>query len=321
MPLLQAEDVKAYYVTRAGTVRAVDGVNLEVDSDTVLGVAGESGCGKSTLINVLMMNVRPPLRFLGGKVVLNGLTISEMERERLKRDVWGKLVALVPQAALNALMPTMRVRDFVIDVVREHQELPEKEIVDMARKRFEELGLPPSALDLYPHELSGGMRQRAVIAVATLLNPKLLLADEVTSALDVSTQRQVLELLMDLRRRRFISSIVFVTHDIAVLRQIADEIAIMYAGKIVEKAPTEDIILDPLHPYTAALVNSVLTPEPEVRRRGLSYLPGEPPSLINPPPGCRFHPRCPKAMSICSKEEPKLVKASGGRKVACHLYG
>ncbi|MEM1910040.1 MAG: ABC transporter ATP-binding protein, partial [Thermofilaceae archaeon] len=313
MPLLQAEDVKAYYVTRAGTVRAVDGVNLEVDSDTVLGVAGESGCGKSTLINVLMMNVRPPLRFLGGKVVLNGLTISEMERERLKRDVWGKLVALVPQAALNALMPTMRVRDFVIDVVREHQELPEKEIVDMARKRFEELGLPPSALDLYPHELSGGMRQRAVIAVATLLNPKLLLADEVTSALDVSTQRQVLELLMDLRRRRFISSIVFVTHDIAVLRQIADEIAIMYAGKIVEKAPTEDIILDPLHPYTAALVNSVLTPEPEVRRRGLSYLPGEPPSLINPPPGCRFHPRCPKAMSICSKEEPKLVKASGGR--------
>lgn len=321
MPLLQAEDVKAYYVTRAGTVRAVDGVNLEVDSDTVLGVAGESGCGKSTLINVLMMNVRPPLRFLGGKVVLNGLTISEMERERLKRDVWGKLVALVPQAALNALMPTMRVRDFVIDVVREHQELPEKEIVDMARKRFEELGLPPSALDLYPHELSGGMRQRAVIAVATLLNPKLLLADEVTSALDVSTQRQVLELLMDLRRRRFISSIVFVTHDIAVLRQIADEIAIMYAGKIVEKAPTEDIILDPLHPYTAALVNSVLTPEPEVRRRGLSYLPGEPPSLINPPPGCRFHPRCPKAMSVCSKEEPKLVKASGGRTVACHLYG
>ncbi|MEM1632488.1 MAG: ABC transporter ATP-binding protein [Thermofilum sp.] len=321
MPLLQAEDVKAYYVTRAGTVRAVDGVNLEVDSDTVLGVAGESGCGKSTLINVLMMNVRPPLRFLGGKVVLNGLTISEMERERLKREVWGKLVALVPQAALNALMPTMRVRDFVIDVVREHQELPEKEIVDMARKRFEELGLPPSALDLYPHELSGGMRQRAVIAVATLLNPKLLLADEVTSALDVSTQRQVLELLMDLRRRRFISSIVFVTHDIAVLRQIADEIAIMYAGKIVEKAPTEDIILDPLHPYTAALVNSVLTPEPEVRRRGLSYLPGEPPSLINPPPGCRFHPRCPKAMSICSKEEPKLVKASGGRTVACHLYG
>ncbi|MEM1929105.1 MAG: ABC transporter ATP-binding protein [Thermofilaceae archaeon] len=321
MPLLQAEDVKAYYVTRAGTVRAVDGVNLEVDSDTVLGVAGESGCGKSTLINVLMMNVRPPLRFLGGKVVLNGLTISEMERERLKRDVWGKLVALVPQAALNALMPTMRVRDFVIDVVREHQELPEKEIVDMARKRFEELGLPPSALDLYPHELSGGMRQRAVIAVATLLNPKLLLADEVTSALDVSTQRQVLELLMNLRRRRFISSIVFVTHDIAVLRQIADEIAIMYAGKIVEKAPTEDIILDPLHPYTAALVNSVLTPEPEVRRKGLSYLPGEPPSLINPPPGCRFHPRCPKAMSICSKEEPKLVKASGGRMVACHLYG
>ncbi|MEM4455527.1 MAG: ATP-binding cassette domain-containing protein, partial [Thermofilaceae archaeon] len=193
MPLLSAQNVKAYYVSRGSTVRAVDGVNLEVDENVVFGVAGESGCGKSTLINTLMMNIRPPLRFVSGKIVLNGLTISEMDRERLKREVWGKLVALVPQSALNALMPTMKIRDFIIDVVKEHQELRNDEIIDMARKRFKELGLPPSALDLYPHELSGGMRQRAVIAVATLLNPKLLLADEVTSALDVSTQRQVLE--------------------------------------------------------------------------------------------------------------------------------
>lgn len=158
-----------------------------------------------------------------------------------------------------------------------------------------------------------------MIAVATLLNPKLLLADEVTSALDVSTQRQVLELLMNLKRRRVTRSVFFVTHDIAILRQIADSIAVMYAGKIVEISPTEKIIFEPLHPYTAALVNSVLTPEPEVRRRGLSYLPGEPPSLVSPPPGCRFHPRCPKAMKICSKSEPPLMKISEKRVVSCHL--
>jgi len=320
MPLLEAENVRAYYFTRSGTVKAVDGVSLQVEEDTVLGIAGESGCGKTTLINVLMMNVRPPLRFVEGRVVLDGLVISEMGREVLKREVWGKLVALVPQSALNALMPTLRIKDFIIDVVKQHAEVEDAEIVEMARKRFEELNLPSDVLNLYPHELSGGMRQRVVIAISTLLNPKLLLADEVTSALDVSTQKRVLQLLIDLKRRRIIKSMVFVTHDIAVLRQIADRIAVMYAGKVVEISPTEEMILEPLHPYTVALINSVLTPEPEIRRRGMSFLPGEPPSLINPPPGCRFHPRCPKAMEVCKSVEPELVEVGGGRLVACHLF-
>lgn len=320
MPLLLAEKIRAYYYTQKGPVKAVDGVTLRLEENTVLGVAGESGCGKSTLINVLMMNIRPPLRLVEGKIVLDGLPISQMRRNELKKEVWGKLVALIPQAALNALMPTLRIRDFIIDVVKHHMEKEDEEIVEMAKRRFEELNLPIDVIDLYPHELSGGMRQRAVIAIATLLNPKLLLADEVTSALDVSTQRQVLELLMDLRRRHVINSIVFVTHDIAVLRQIADSIAIMYAGKIVETSPTEKIIEEPLHPYTAALINSVMTPEPEVRKRGLSYLPGEPPSLIDPPAGCRFHPRCPKAMEICSKKDPPCIEAAKSRVVCCHLY-
>ncbi len=320
MTLLMAENIKAYYFTRMGTIRAVDGVSLGVDKGMVLGVIGESGCGKSTFINTLMMNIRSPLRFIEGRVELDGLVISEMSREQLKKDIWGKLVALVPQSALNALMPTMKIRDFIVDAVRQHQDLPKEEIVGMARRRFEELNLPSDTLNLYPHELSGGMRQRAVIAIATLLNPKLLLADEVTSALDVSTQKQVLNLLADLRKRRIIDSVVYVSHDIAVVRQVADKMAVMYAGKVVEVAPTEDMIAKPLHPYTTALVNSVLTLEPEVRKRELSYLPGEPPSLINPPRGCRFHPRCSFAKEKCETEEPPLVEVSEKRLVSCHLF-
>lgn len=321
MALLEAYRVKAYYETRAGTVKAVDGVSLSVDEGVVLGVAGESGCGKSTLVNTLMMNIRPPLRFVEGRVVLNGIDISQVDRARLKKEVWGKLVSLIPQSALNALMPTMRIEDFVVDVVRQHQDnFDEGEIVSMAEKRFKELNLPPNALKQFPHELSGGMRQRAVIAVATLLNPRLLIADEVTSALDVSTQRQVLELILDMKERNVISSVLFVTHDLAVLRQVADIIAVMYAGKIVEVAPTESIVAEPLHPYTVALIGSVMTPEPEVRKRGLSHLPGEPPSLANPPPGCRFHPRCPRASLVCKIEEPQMSEIGSKRSVSCHLY-
>lgn len=321
MALLEALEVKAYYETTVGTVKAVDGVSLSVDEGVVLGVAGESGCGKSTLVNTLMMNIRPPLRFVGGKVVLNGIDISRVDRARLKKEVWGKLVSLIPQSALNALMPTMRIEDFVVDVVKQHQDnLDESEIISIAEKRFKELNLPPSTLKQFPHELSGGMRQRAVIAVATLLNPRLLIADEVTSALDVSTQRQVLELILNMKERNVISSVLFITHDLAVLRQVADTIAVMYAGKIVEVAPTESIIAEPLHPYTVALIGSVMTPEPEVRKRGLSHLSGEPPSLTNPPPGCRFHPRCPRASEVCKIREPKMLKIGNKRSVSCHLY-
>jgi len=318
--LLKAEQVKAYYASSKGLVRAVDGVSLDIDHGDVLGVAGESGCGKSTLSNVLMMNVRPPLRFLGGKVILEGKQdLAAMGREEVKARVWGRMIALVPQSALNALVPTRKVGDFIKDVVRYHLKLGARETMALAKGRFQDLGLPVETLTNYPHQLSGGMRQRVVIAVAALLNPKLLIVDEPTSALDVSTQKQVLKLLSHLRTEHIVRAIVFIAHDIAILRQIATRIAIMYAGKVVEEGPMELILQGPAHPYARGLIHSVLTPEPVVRQRGLSHIAGEPPDLLQPPPGCRFHPRCPSSLPICGREEPQLTERGRGHLVACHL--
>lgn len=317
--LLLAEEVRAYYFSPRGFIRAVDGVTMDIGYGDVLGVAGESGCGKSTLSNVLMMNIRPPLKFVGGKVILEGeRNLAVMGRE-VKAQVWGRAIALVPQSALNALVPTRRVRDFIWDVLRYHLGLSGRETIKRAESRFRELGLPVETLAKYPHQLSGGMRQRVVIAVATLLNPKLLIVDEPTSALDVSTQKQVLKMLLQLQAEHIVRAIVFITHDIAILRQIATRIAIMYAGKVVEVASMEWVFQGPVHPYAHSLIHSVVTPEPEVKERGLSHIPGEPPDLLQPPPGCRFHPRCPQSMPICSREEPPLIGLGKDRFVACHL--
>jgi peptide/nickel transport system ATP-binding protein len=318
--LLEAKDVKAYYSIRQGYVKAVDDLDLVIEKGITLGLAGESGCGKSTLVNTLMMNVKPPLYLVDGTIDLDGKVISEMDRSTLKKDVWGVIVSLVPQSALNALMPTKRMLDFIRDVMSHHLDVSESELVSRAEKRFEELNLPVEALSLYPHELSGGMKQRAVIAVSTLLNPKLLIVDEPTSALDVSTQKQVLKMLMDLKNTGITESLIFVTHDIAVLRQIADRIAIMYAGKMVELGSTDGILYDSKHPYTYSLINAVVTPEPEVRKRGLISIAGEPPNLLDPPKGCRFHPRCLKAMNICRSVEPVPVEVGESRLVSCHLF-
>lgn len=319
-PLLAAEDVKAYYSSSKGFVRAVDGVSVGIDHGDVLGVAGESGCGKSTLSHVLMMNVRPPLRFLGGKVILEGeQDLATMGREEVKAQVWGRVIALVPQSALNALVPTRKVGDFIKDVVRHHLRSSARGTMALAKRRFQDLGLPVETLTKYPHQLSGGMRQRVVIAVAALLNPKLLIVDEPTSALDVSTQKQVLKLLSHLRTEHVVRAIVFIAHDIAILRQIATRVVIMYAGKVVETGPMELILQEPAHPYARGLIHSVLTAEPVVRQRGLSHIVGEPPDLLQPPPGCRFHPRCPRSMPICRQEEPPLIGLGRDHLVACHL--
>jgi len=318
--LLAAEDVKAYYSSSKGLVRAVDGVSVDINPGDVLGVAGESGCGKSTLSNVLMMNIRPPLRFLGGKVLLDGKQdLAVMGREKVKTQVWGRVITLVPQSALNALVPTRKVGAFIKDVLRYHLKLNSREAWALAQKRFQELGLPVEALTKYPHQLSGGMRQRVVISVVTLLNPKLLIVDEPTSALDVSTQKQVLKMFLQLRAKHIVRAIVFIAHDIAILRQIATRITIMYAGKVVEVGPIERVFQGSLHPYAYSLIHSVVTPEAEVKERGLSHIAGEPPDLLHPPEGCRFHPRCPHSLPICSREEPPLIGLGEDRFVACHL--
>ena len=322
-PLLKVEGVRAYYKLGRVFVKAVDGVSFEVNEGEVLGVVGESGCGKSTLSNVLMMNLRRPLVLVEGRVLFkmgNGfLEISSLGREEVKKRLWGKEMAVIPQSAMNALMPTIKVRKYVEHLAESHN-IPKEEILEKIRIRFQEVGLDPVWLERYPFEFSGGMRQRAVIAIATLLNPQLLIADEPTSALDVVNQKIFLKVLIQMKKRGIVKSIVFITHDIATLRQIADRMVVMYAGKVVEVSPLEEMLRKPLHPYTKGLLDSVLTPEPEVKDRGITTIPGAPPNLIDPPTGCRFHPRCTYAMKVCREKEPALVEVEKGRKVACFLF-
>ncbi|PLV58650.1 ABC transporter ATP-binding protein [Thermotoga sp. KOL6] len=321
--LLKAENVRAYYKLEKVSVKAVDGVSFEILEDEVIGVVGESGCGKTTLSNVIFMNMVKPLTLVEGKIFMkvNGKyeEISSMTRDEVKKRFWGKEITIIPQSAMNALMPTIRMEKYVKHLAESHG-IDENELLEKVKKRFEEVGLKPMWIKRYPFELSGGMRQRAVIAIATILNPSLLIADEPTSALDVVNQKVLLKVLMQLKKQGVVKSIIFITHDIATVRQIADRMIIMYAGKIVEFAPVEALLEKPFHPYTQGLFNSVLTPEPEVKKRGITTIPGAPPNLINPPSGCRFHPRCPHAMEICKEKEPPLVEIEPGRRVACWLY-
>lgn len=324
--ILELENVRAYYLIEDRYVKAVDGISFVIKEGEAVGIVGESGSGKTTLINVMLMNIKRPLTLKEGKIKLhsNGriIELNSLSKEELQRTIWGKETSIIPQSAMNALMPTKRIKDSILDVIRAHtNEVDESEILEKAKSRFEEIGISGDNITKYPFELSGGMRQRAVIAVATLLNPRLLIADEPTSALDVATQKAVLKTIENLRDKEIVKSIVFVTHDIATVRQIAETLVVMYAGKIVEVSPIEDIIKEPLHPYTKGLLYSVVTPEPEVKRRGLYHIPGAPPNLMDPPSGCRFHPRCTSKMDICEREEPPLIKVNGNRKVACFLYG
>jgi len=328
--ILRLSGVKAYYYQNVGKglkeIKAVDGVDLTIYSGEVLGIVGESGSGKSTLANVMMMNVSTPLRFIEGEVVLRGkdgakIHLEKMSRDDLRKKIWGTEMTLVPQAAMNALMPTLRLRRIARDILRSHfDDIGDDMVVELAVKALTSLGLPADVIDRYPFELSGGMRQRAVLAMATILRPRILIADEPTSALDVSTQKVVVKTMIDMKSKGIIEALAFISHDIATVRQIADRMIVMYAGKIVELGRVEDIIKNPLHPYTKGLIESVLTPEPEVRRRGLRFIPGFPPDLSNPPPGCRFHPRCPFAMEVCRRDEPRMIEAENGHYVACWLY-
>lgn len=318
--LLKATELKAYYRLVDGTdIRAVDGVTLELRPNEVLGIAGESGCGKSTLAAVMSLTHNPPLRVIDGQVIANGSSLLTMPPEQVRREIKGTYISVVPQGAMNALNPTQRVRHFAVDMLLEHfPEMKKSEAIDLARARLEELSLPVRVLDSYPHELSGGMKQRAIIVLSTLLDPRVLIADEPTSALDVSSQRIVIKLLLTLLGEGIITSIAFITHELPLLRQIADRIAIMYAGKLVEVGTMEEVIFSPLHPYTRALMGSMLVPEKHVREQRVEAIPGVPPDLKDPPNGCRFHPRCPQRQVICSREDP-LAKTVGDRTIWCWL--
>lgn len=306
-------DLRAYYATGGQEVKAVDDVTLEVRPGEVLGIAGESGCGKSTLASVLALTAQPALRVKSGEMGLDGRTVDLSDLRRVPRDWHGKMVALLPQRAMNSLNPTARIRDLAYDVIHAHEpKISRRAAIDRARQRLEQLSLPPRVIDSYPHQLSGGMRQRVVAVISTLLNPQVLIADEPSSALDVSSQKLLVQLLQALLEQGFITRIVFITHDLPLLSNVADRIAVMYAGQIIEIGPTAQITRRPEHPYTRALIASTLDPDPRVRGTRIEGLPGAPPDLRNPPPGCRFHPRCRFAMDICARETPPTVEHEDG---------
>lgn len=321
MSVLRAENIKAYYKLLDGDVKAVDDVTFSLEAGEILGIAGESGCGKSTLAATLSTVILPPLKLIGGRLIIeDGKNIFELQERTLRMEIRGKYLALIPQSAMNALNPTKKIKDLVIDAIRAHQpRMPKEEILKISKKQFEEIGLLPRVLESYFFELSGGMKQRSVIAISSLLNPKVLVADEPTAALDVSTQKIVLNLLVSLKEKGIAQSVIFITHDIAVLRQIADRIMVMYAGMIVEVGETEDVVFKPLHPYTQGLISTVIVPEPDIKEKVLTGIPGAPPNLKNPPSGCRFHPRCKFVMPECEKKVPPRV-SKNGKIILCWLY-
>jgi peptide/nickel transport system ATP-binding protein len=320
--LLTAIDIKGYYRTPGGYVQAVDGCSLKLHEGGLVGIAGESACGKSTLGKLLIGYDKPPLKMMGGSVIVDGVNIYGMSWND-RKTLWGSSIAMIPQYSMNSLNPTRKILHLILDAMKEKFQsgLSEGEVIKRAELRFRDLGLSSNVLEMYPFELSGGMRQRAVIAISTLLNPKVLVVDEPTSALDVTTQRLLLGLLHHIVRNEIVGSMVVISHDIASLRQICDQMYIMYAGKIVESAPTEKMIDRPLHPYTRLLINAVITIEPEIRGRKLEGIPGAPPRLLKPPPGCRFSDRCAYAMARCRTEEPPLLEIEPNILVACWLHG
>lgn len=318
--ILEVNELKTYYRTRLKEhVYAVDGVTFSLEEGKTLGIAGESGCGKSTLALSLMGFYFPPLHFGGGSIIVGGRDIMKLGKEQLRSQVSGREISYIPQAAMNALNPTLRIIRFIEDIMKEHRpELTKKQVWDMAAERFETLNLSPRVLNAYPNELSGGMKQRTVIAISTILNPKVLIADEPTSALDVTSQKAVIKLLKSLLDKGFIRSLVFITHELPLLYHVTDDIMVMYAGEIVERGTAEQMIFDPIHPYTKKLMGSIIVPEEGMKGHKLAAIPGTPPNLKNVPEGCRFADRCTYAQEAC--RQGKIAnKTLGDRTYRCNV--
>lgn len=317
--VLEVNDLSTKYVTRYGdNIYAVDHVSLAVEEGKSLGIAGESGCGKSTLALSLMGYYFPPLHYTDGEIIIDGQKITDMEPDEVRKSILGTEIAYIPQAAMNALNPTRRIINFIEDVVKAHQPYMSKsEIHDMARGLFERVGLPADVLNKYPVELSGGMKQRTVIAISVILRPQVLIADEPSSALDVTSQKMVIKMLRDLMKNGYIRSMIFITHELPLLYNVTDDIMVMYAGQIVEKGTAQEVVLTPLHPYSQGLMGSIMVPEEGARGVKLTAIPGVPPNLKNPPSGCRFAERCKFVMPACRAQSIPMYDAGGGREYRC----
>jgi peptide/nickel transport system ATP-binding protein len=321
-PLVSIEELAVEYVTSSRVVRAVDGVSLTIGRGEIVGLAGESGCGKSTMANAIMQMLRPPARVAAGKVVFDGQDLSGLSEEQLRRFRW-RNVSMVFQSAMNALNPVMRIGDQFVDMMQSHERISKKHALDEAGRLLEVVGIDRRRLRAYPHQLSGGMRQRVIIGMALALRPELVIMDEPTTALDVVVQREILQQIRDLQAE-FGFAVVFITHDLSLLLELAHRVAIMYAGEIVESATAPELRASPRHPYTIGLVESFPPLLGKLER--LTGIPGSPPDLSARPSGCRFHPRCPHCRPENASlylrqttEPPVLREVSPGHRVACHL--
>jgi peptide/nickel transport system ATP-binding protein len=321
IPRLEVKELTTKYITRfQENIYAVDHVSLKVEDGKSLGIAGESGCGKSTLALSLMGYYFPPLHYTSGEILIDGRNISGMDPDDVRKSILGTEIAYIPQSAMNALNPTQKIIHFIEDVVQAHDpHKTKKEVHDLARSSFETLGLPAEVLQKYPVELSGGMKQRTVIAVSVILSPKVLIADEPSSALDVTSQKMVIKMLKNLMENGFIKSMIFITHELPLLYNVTDDIMVMYAGQIVEKATAKEAVFDPLHPYAKGLMGSIIVPESGLRNTKLTAIPGVPPNLKNPPSGCRFADRCKYVKPECKVTSVGLREVFGGRAYRCIL--
>ncbi len=336
--LLEATDVRIHYHSTGGSYKVVDGVDVTIIRNEIFGIAGESGCGKSTLVEGIMRLIRPPGKIVSGRAlfypnqppqsmtlhsgVANGnastaIDLFQVNEEDLRYLRW-RYISYVPQGSMNSLNPVMRIGDQMIDVTRQHSELSKREAYERVIDVLRIVGLSERVVRSYPHELSGGMKQRVIIAMAVTLNPQLIVADEPTTALDVNVQRAVLETIAEIKARTG-ATIIFVSHDMAVHAELVDRLAIMYAGEVVEVGTVYEIFEAPKHPYSQRLIGSI--PQLGGPRTRLESITGIAPSPIAWPQGCRFHPRCPHVMDICKQVVPPAFEISPGHRAACHLYG
>ncbi|MGH2533210.1 MAG: ABC transporter ATP-binding protein [Thermomicrobiales bacterium] len=313
--ILDVRNLHVYFHTARGPAKAVNGVSFSLKRGEALGLVGESGSGKSTIALSLLRLIKPPGKIEQGEIVLDGQDLLALSEEQMRLVRLGE-IAMVAQGAMNSLNPVMRIRDQIIDSWKDHDErIVRGEVDDRIADLMRWVGLRPEVARMYPHELSGGMKQRAVIAIAISLRPKVIIADEPTSALDVVVQRQIMETLRRVQQDLG-AAIILIGHDMGLMAQSVDRLGVMYAGELAELSPIERIFEDPLHPYSRLLIASL----PSVEQKGvLRGIPGLPPSLLNPPPGCPFHPRCPHAFDRCRVEIPPLEEKRPNRQVACHL--
>ena len=315
--ILEIDQLTAGYETKMGDVLAVNDVSFDLNKGELIGVAGESGCGKSTLAYSIMNLLEDNGRIFSGEIRFNGDNMVDLSNKEIKSFRW-KNMSMVFQSAMNALNPVMKISEQLIDALKAHKKgISDKEARERAKEMLELVDIQTDRLDAYPHQLSGGMKQRVMIAMAMILSPDLVIMDEPTTALDVVVQRNIIEKIEDLRNE-FNFSIIFITHDLSLLVEISDKLAIMYAGKILEIGPADKIYLNPKQPYTEGLMSSF--PPLTGNMKEMGGIPGKPPDLLNPPEGCPFYPRCEKRMDICKKEMPEFVEIEENHKVRCHLY-